>query len=398
MLFKFFEGYDLQRICLDRVVVTVYDERYSIMNHRFDEEIAFQYPQYLKRVRIGKRSEDVIENANTFSSWSQRLRGPRTMVLRYNVIRAYKHHHSIEVKKSDILYEDNFYPVDFSPSLEDQLTLLYEAIERAKKLYHDQVLKFWGYECENVKATIKAIEIPFEIYPASTSDIFDQSSIAGINLYRYTTESNTMYFQEKDKTLDDKVKESFYQAMEEPSMVSNGFHSGLNGKIQLKIYQKIINLVRIEHTVYGDDIEVLFHMDKQTVSEDAEHIEMFLDSQFRERGLYFSRDDISLRRAVVALSRVSNIPLDTLKHLVNIETWTSTRDNKGMTRRLKRCGFIEKQSGTKRGYYRLTPEFKKMFEAFPEMDDELPTLIQSRTPDFASLKSEASEGCKYKKL
>lgn len=374
--FKFFEGFSLQRACIDRVVATVYDERYAIENHRFDEETAFLYPQYLKRARIGKRSEDVIENANSFSSWTQRLRGPRTMVLRYNLIRAFKHHHSVEVKKSDILYEDNFYPVDFSPSLEDQLTLLYTAIEEAKQLYYDQVLKFWGYECEHIQATINTIEIPFEIYPASTSDIFDQLSIAGINLYRYTSESNTMYFQEKDQTLDDKVNESYYQALAEPSMVSNGFHTGLNRNVQLKIYQKILNLVRIEHTVYGDDIAVLFHMDKETVSEDAEHILMFLNSQFHKRGLYFRRDDISLRRAVAGLSRAINVPMDTLYHLVNVETWTSTRDNLPMTKRLKKRGLIEKESGTKRGYYRLTHEFKKMFEAFPEMDDELPRMVE----------------------
>lgn len=375
--FKFFEGYDLQRICLDRVVITIYDTRYSMENHRFDEDLAFHYPQYIKRARIGKRSEDVIENKNTFSSWAQRLRGPRSMVLRYNVIRAYKHHHSIEIKKSDVIHEDNFYPVDFSPSLEDQLVLLYDAIEKAKILYRDQVKEFWGYDCEHVEASIKSIEVPFEIYPANTADIFDQCMIAGMNLYRYTSESGTMYFQEKDQSFDDKVNESYYQAAnEQPSMVSNKFSSGLDNKIQLKIYQKSWGIVRIEHTLYGDDIKTLFHMDKDTAAEDAEYIEMFLASQFRERGLNFGRDEFTYSRAVANFARAAFLPIETVQYLMKTEWWQSSQENRGMTNKLKRRGLLTKDNGTMRGYYKVDNGFKKMINAFPERDDDLPNLIQ----------------------
>ena len=366
-----FTGYSMERICIDRVVVTIYDKRYAQEKHPFSSDVADHFPHRLKKSRIGKRSEDVISSSNGHASWEIRLRGPRTMVLHYNVIRAYKNQHDIKVPSDQIIKEDNVFPVDMVVPLENQIKLLYEAIDIAKGIYYNFVKDWWDYRCRDIEAVIKTVEIPYELYAANVPDLFEQVIVSGKNVYRYATQSNTLYFQEKDKEFDDYVNDSIYTI----NMTSNKFNTQFDKRVQFKIYQKLWGLARLEHTIYGDDIKHLFHQDIRKISEDADHIKLFLDSQFRQRGMYFSKHEASLSRVVELWSKSSGIPYDTLYNLAKIEIWESDRDNLAMTKRLKNRGFIFKDTTTLRGFYKISPEFKRMVEKFPERDDELPTLL-----------------------
>jgi len=76
----YFNTFDMERICIDKVFFLVYDEQYAKEDHIFDRELRDKYIQFVKRSRIQKgRFEQVLRKEKLYSSWELQLRGPRVM-------------------------------------------------------------------------------------------------------------------------------------------------------------------------------------------------------------------------------------------------------------------------------------------------------------------------------
>jgi hypothetical protein len=367
----FFDNFDMQRICIDRCQIVIYDKKYSMGEHYFDIDLANTYLMpHMKRSKIGKRFEDVVryDNKNSSIDYEIRLRGSRAMLVRTNIIRYYKLLNNIETE-GDILHEDNFFPVDIVVPLKDQVELLYGVIEDAKEFYYNFVKEWWGYDCKNIEAKLVVVELPYEIYPANVPQLLDDINLSGHVVTHHDTQSQTIYFQEKDAKSDD----SIYRHYNDIQISVNKLKTDI-GKIQFKIYQKSWGLVRMEHTVYANDLKYLFRLKKYLLDKDVEHITLFLKNEFVKRRILPKRFLGDYEESLRYLSEVYKFDILTLDNLSKISVWESSKANRGTTQKLLRKKLIKKLS---RGIYEIDPHFKDLLNSFPNRVDILkPPFIE----------------------
>ena len=362
----FFDDFDMQRVCIDRCQFIIYDKKYAMKGHSFDKELAdFDLSLHMKRSKIGRRYVDVacFFNPSNVIGYEVRFDQSRAMLVRVNIIRLYNEENNIVVK--DVLNEDNFFPLDIIVPLKEQVDLLYSVIEKAKVFYYDFVKKYWSYECEDIKVKLNVVEFPYEVYPGNVQQFKEE--LNGHKITTYDTQSQTIYFDNK-KDVETNLIEN----------VSNNVQVAVNrlrtesGKIQFKIYQKAFGLVRMEHTVYADDLKFLFSLKKHLSIVDSEQIILFLKGEFKKRGILPRRFTSDYDDALVYMSRVYGLSPITIDGLLKMSVWESRKTNRGMTQKLLRKGLIVKVS---RGIYNINPHFKQYFESYPKRDVIVPDFL-----------------------
>jgi len=266
----YFHTFDMERICIDKVFFLVYDEKYAMEDHHFDRDLRDKFIQHVKRSRIQKgQFEQVLRKENQYSSWELQLRGPRIMRFHVNVIHFLQEKHNI--RPDNVIYDDNFMPINVSLSLKDYVAALRQFIDDAKTFYRETVKKYWQEDLHDIKFKISEIEVPYEIYPGSVEDIANSLYAKGLAFSKYNTQSGTIYLQ--DVKTDNVLKVSrkydniskvddadLEPVLKRDILYMNRINAGRNeNKIQIKIYQKTFGLCRIEFTLFSQDTKGIFN-------------------------------------------------------------------------------------------------------------------------------------------
>lgn len=373
---SYFETFDLERICIDKVFFVVYDEEYATENHMFDKELRDRFIQHIKRSRVKKgRFEQVLRKESLYSAWELQLRGPRTMYFHVNVIHYLQYLH--DIKPENVIYDDNFLPIESKLTVLDFVQALREFIVQAIEFYKDTVFQYWGVELHQIKAKIAQVELPFEVYPASVDDIARKLYAKGLSFRKYNTQSGTIYLNniEADNGIHvdrkyDKEEPIAEQDLRPDICYLNKINSGkAKRKLQLKIYQKTFGLCRIEFTTYSEDAKQIFDwtQSNEAIAEDLINFVHF------NLGLYdinVERYDRSMDEVVQFLAKALKEPEDLIYQLRDIDVFETAYANRAVRQRLTRKGLIvklEDSDGSQiRGQYVVNPivrEFLNMYKA-----------------------------------
>lgn len=372
----YFETFDLERICIDKVFFVVYDEEYALEDHFFDKELRDRFIQHVKRSRIKKgRFEQVLRKESEYSAWELQLRGSRTMYFHVNVIHYLQRLH--DIRPTNVIYDDNFLPIDSKLTVLDYVQALRDFTEQAREFYKDLVMQYWGVELEHVRVKLSQIELPFEVYPASVDDIARNLYAKGISFRKYNTQSGTIYLN--DVGVDNKIHVDRKYDKEEPIDDSdlqpdicylNQINSGrAKHRLQLKIYQKTFGLCRIEFTIYSEDSKQIFDWSRNNESV-AEDLINFVHFNLGLYDINVDRYDRSLDDVVCFLAKALKEPEDLVYQLRGLDVFETCKASSNVQKRLTRKGILVKLVDSdgiqKRGQYIVNPiirEFLNMYRA-----------------------------------
>lgn len=374
----YFNEFDMERICIDKVFFVVYDEQYAQETHTFDKDLRDRFIHNVKRSRVQKgHFEQVIRKENEYSSWELRLSGSRTMYFHVNVIHYLQHIHNI--RPQNVVYDDNFMPVDTALSAIDYVAALRKFIDDAKQLYIDVVGEYWSTDLKNVKHKISQIEIPFEVYPASVDDIAQNLYAKGVTFRKYNTQSATIYLttdivHDNELKVDrkyDKVSKIDDHDMQPDIMYMNKVNSGrTSSKIQVKIYQKTFGLCRIEFTIYSTDAKSVFDFPRKSNEHITWILLQFVHYNLEKHNINVDRYDRSLDDVVQFLAKALKEKEDLIHSLKDVDVFEACEANRTVRQRLVRKGVLLKQhddDGTQqRGVYLVNPlirDFLNMYRA-----------------------------------
>ncbi|AAM06181.1 hypothetical protein [Methanosarcina acetivorans] len=372
----YFEKFDKERICIDKVFFVVYDDDYVCQDHPFDKELRDKFIQHVKRSRVSKgRFEQVLRKEFQYSAWELQLRGGRTMYFHVNVIHYLQQIH--DIRPSNVIYDDNFLPVDSKLTILDFIKALRDFKVQAMDLYKEIVFNYWGVELQQIKVKLVQVELPFEVYPASVEDIALKLYSKGISFRKYNTQSGTIYLNQVETDNSVSVPERKYDKEDPIDSVDlkpdihylNKINSGKSRrKIQLKIYQKTFGLARIELTIYSEDAKQLFEwsLSDKSIAEDLINFVHF------NLGLYdinVDRYDRSLDDVVRFLSQALKEPEDLIYQLKDLDIFEACEANRSVRQRLTRKGIliklVDSDNVQKRGQYIVNPiirEFLNMYK------------------------------------
>jgi len=375
----YFNTFDMERICIDKVFFLVYDERYAQEDHTFDRVLRDKFIQHVKRSRIQKgRFEQVLRKENQYSSWELQLRGPRIMRFHVNVIHFLQEQHNI--RPDNVIYDDNFMPIETKLTIEDYVAALRQFTEDAMTFYKETVKKHWDEDLQYIKFKISEIEIPFEVYPASVEDIANNLYANGLAFSKYNTQSGTIYLQ--DVKTDNMIKVA--RKYDKVSKVDdfdlnptprrdivyvNKINSGRNEhKIQIKIYQKTFGLCRIEFTIFSNDAKGIFNF-KHTDHDIATNLILFCHHGLKENGLQIDRYDRSLDDVIKFVSKAFKEPEDLIYSLRQCDIFEAGQANRSVRQRLVKKGILLKKydsdGSLQRGVYIVNPlvrDFLNMYQ------------------------------------
>jgi hypothetical protein len=121
----YFKTFDLERVCIDKVFLHIYDGCYSTLDQPFDEDLATKHFQAMKRSRVkGGRYEDVLHHQpKPYTFLEIRLKGARSMFVYVNIIEYLQDMRGIKPASDLILHESNFMPLDCTLTAQDLLKL-----------------------------------------------------------------------------------------------------------------------------------------------------------------------------------------------------------------------------------------------------------------------------------
>ena len=372
----YFKKFDVERLCIDKVFFVVYDADYVIRDHPFDQDLRDKFIQHIKRSRIKKgRFEQVLRREAAYSSWELQLRGGRLMYFHVNVIHYLQELHNL--KPRNVIYDDNFMPVDCKLTTVDYVKALKDFIFQAMELYKDLVSKYWDTDLDQVKFKIVELELPFEIYPASVDDISKHLYSKGIAFRKYNTQSGTLYLNsiEADNEItvnrkydkEDKVDDT---DLKPDILYMNGVNTGKSRRrLQVKIYQKTFGLCRIEFTIYSEDCKQLFDFSRPEKQISADLIS-FVHFNLAMYDIFVDRYDRSLDDVVQFLAKALKEPDDLIYQLRDLDIFETCKANSAVQRRLTRKGILLKSFDSdgvqKRGFYVVNPivrEFLNIYQA-----------------------------------
>ncbi len=376
----YFHTFDMERICIDKVFFLVYDEKYVQEDHTFDGELRDRFIQHVKRSRIQKgQFEQVLRKENLYSSWELQLRGPRLMRFHVNIIHFLQQQHNI--RPDNIIYDDNFMPVNVSLTLTHYIAALRQFVDDAKIFYRDTVKKYWNEDLENIRYKFSEIEIPYEIYPGSVEDIANNLYAKGLAFSKYNTQSGTIYLQ--DVKTDNMIKVSrkydniskvddadLEPARKRDILYVNRVNSGRNeNKIQIKIYQKTFGLCRIEFTLFSMDAKGIFNFDYSD-TRITDTLTMFIHHGLKENGIHPERYDRSLDDVIRFAAKAFKEPEDLIYSLKDCDVFESCQANRSVRQRLVKKGVLLKKFDSdgmqQRGVYIVNPiirDFLNMYKA-----------------------------------
>jgi len=393
---SYFKTFDMERISIDKVFFLVYDSEYAQCDHIFDYDLRDKFIQHVKRSRVRKgRFEQVIRKESKFSDWELQLRGSRAMRFHVNVIHYLQEIHDIHPQ--NVIFDDNFLPVDSKLTLIDHVSTLREFVEHAKKIYFDIVSKYWNVKLENIKVKFSEVELPFEVYPASVDDIAAQLYANGLTFTRYNTQSGTLYLNSIVSDNEIKVKKKYENVQKvdnidlDPDLIKdlkpdivylNKINSGRNdSKIQIKIYQKTFGLCRIEFTFFSKDAMSLLNFDTdetfQPVKTDLEIVEdliLFAHHNLSISGIKVNRYDRTLDDVVRFLAVSMRESEDLIYMLRGCDIFETGEKNEAVKKRLVRKGILLKKYDSdgiqQRGVYLVNPFIKDFLNLYKPIGHE----------------------------
>lgn len=377
---KYFENFDFERICIDKVFLVIYDDDYVLEDHFFDKDLRDRFIQHVKRSRIKKgRFEQVLRRESEYSSWELQLRGGRMMYFHINVIHYLQD--KFNLKPENVIYDDNFLPLDSKLKITDFVQALREFIVSAMDFYKEIVLEYWNVELKRVSVKLVEVELPFEVYPASVEDIAQNLYSKGVSFRKYNTQSGTIYLNnpETDNSIHVDRKYDKEDPVQSADLVPdicylNGINSGRSlRKIQLKIYQKTFGLCRIEFTIFSQDAKQLFDWSRSDNSI-AEDLIDFMHFNLSMHDINVERYDRSLDDVVRFLAKAVKEPEDLIYQLGNMEVFEGNSANKAVRQRLVRKGILLKiedsDNVVKRGLYVVNPILKEFLNMYKSKGDE----------------------------
>ena len=393
----YFKTFDMERISIDKVFFLIYDTEYSQIDHAFDHDLRDKFILNVKRSRVKKgRFEQVIRKEADFSSWELQIRGPRVMRFHVNVIHYLQEIHNI--KPQNVIFDDNFLPVDSKLTLIDHVAALRDFVKYAKQMYIDIAAKYWGVVLGNVQVKFSEVELPFEVYPASVDDIAGMLYAKGVQFSRYNTQSGTLYL--KQPTTDNEIKVSRkYDKVQKiddvdiipdtdientlaPDIVYwNNINSGRNeNKIQIKIYQKTFGLCRIEFTFFSNDAKTLLNFDEdengiqKTDLEIVEDLILFSHFNLKQYDIQVDRYDRTLDDVVRFMAVSMRESEDLIYMLRDCDVFEACEANAPVRKRLVRKGMLLKKhdsDGThQRGVYLINPFIKDFLNLYKAKGNE----------------------------
>ena len=378
----YFKTFDLERVCIDKVCLHIYDGWYSTQDHPFDDDLASHHPHAMKRSRVKNgRYEDVLHYApKNCTFFDLRLKGARSMFVYVNIIEYLQDFKGIRPSPEHVIHESNFMPLDCTLTARDYIEALYTVIEHYKNEYKELVKKFWGEDLNDVKVSVSEMEIPFEVSPSCVDEISSYLDNDGVSFKKYNTQSATLYLTEnKSKTevelpngLSTRIPDDF------DTVYVNGINGGYKeNKIQLKFYQKTFGLVRIEFTIYKEEVNAIFYFHNYEISGDAERLVRWVHKQFRDRdkvAACVKRDDVSLENIVKTIAGMTGLSEDIIYLLKNVEVFESSRKTDNLRRKLMKKHLLEPVTDdlgrSKRKIYRVTSQFKAMLKSFKPKGSE----------------------------
>jgi hypothetical protein len=383
----YFNFFDLERICIDKVFFVVYDEAYAAEDHTFDKDLRDRFIQNVKRSRVQKgHFEQVLRKENQYSSWELRLKGARTMYFHVNVIHYLQYIH--DIRPRNVIYDDNFMPIDCKLTALDYVAALRKFIDDAKNFYIETARAFWDIDLQKVQAKIAQIELPFEIYPASVDDISQKLYAKGVAFRKYNTQSGTIYLTsdtanneikipgrkyDKTKKIDD---EELTPTQIRPDIVYlNQINSDrAKNKIQIKIYQKTFGLCRIEFTIHSLDAKTIFRYDRLTDEQITWMLIQFIHFNLEKHDIAVDRYDRSLDDVVQFLAKALKEKEDLIYVLRDTDVFESSESNRTVRQRLVRKGILLKKydsDGTQqRGLYLVNPLIRDFLNMYKETGEE----------------------------
>ncbi|MDD5617029.1 MAG: hypothetical protein PHH85_12610 [Candidatus Methanoperedens sp.] len=387
----YFDGVDQQRIVIDKVFCSVWDENYCTQNHTFDQDLANAQHFHMKRgaVKKGRFEEMFHFQVKPYMTYDLRFRGPRGMRGHVNIIEYLQDRYNLKPASNLIIHDSNFMPLDCTLTLKDYINALNEAAEFFRKEYIKLVKEFWGEDLEHVKVSVYVLELAFEVYPCSTSDVAARLENDGISFRKYNNQSGTIYFDDAVGDIDYELPNGLTTKVTEApgfdSVYVNNIHGGYNDyKMQLKYYQKSFGLVRIEFTIFKNEISTLFSLKPHLIDEDCFAVKSWIHKQLRERDKQSScigRFDVSLEAIVREASRWTGLSEDIIYLLKDLEVFQSSKKTHHLRLRLMKRGFIvpivDDLGNKKRKLYKVSPQLKAMLSSFKPRGTEsfLPSFI-----------------------
>lgn len=392
----YFNTFDMERISIDKVFFLVYDTEYAQIDHDFDHDLRDKFILHVKRSRVKKgRFEQVIRKEADFSDWELQLRGPRVMRFHVNIIHYLQEIHNI--KPQNVIFDDNFLPVDSKLTLIDHVEALRDFVNHAKQIYIDIAAKHWGITLENVQVKFSEVELPFEVYPASVDDIAGMLYAKGVQFSRYNTQSGTLYLHQPTTDNEIKVSRKYDKTQKldniditpddpgtEPTpdiVYWNNINSGRNAnKIQIKIYQKTFGLCRIEFTFFSADAKTLLNFDEdengiqKTDLEIVEDLIQFSHYNLKQYDIQVDRYDRTLDDVVRFMAVSMRESEDLIYMLRDCDIFEACEANRTVRQRLVRKGILLKKhdsDGTQqRGVYLINPFIKEFLNLYKAKGNE----------------------------
>lgn len=380
---EYFKTFIMERISIDKVFFLVYDEDYAKCDHTFDHDLRDQFIHHVKRSRVKNgRFEQVIRKESKFSDWELQLRGPRIMRFHVNIIHYLQEIH--DIKPQNVIYDDNFLPVDSKLTLIDHVSALRDFVNHAKAIYADIVYRYWGLGLSNLRVKFSEVELPFEVYPASVDDIAGKMYAKGVQITRYNTQSGTLYLNNLKTDNEIKVDRKYdkTQKVDNQDIVPdivywNKVNSGRNeNKIQVKIYQKTFGLCRIEFTFFSSDAKTLLNFDEdntgqlKTDMEIVEDLILFSHYNLKHFDIEVDRYDRTLDDVVRFIAVSMRESEDMIYTLRDCDVFEACEANAPVRKRLVRKGILLKKydsdGAQQRGVYLVNPfikEFLNMYKA-----------------------------------
>jgi len=388
--YHFFKDFDLERVCFDKYFFVVYDAKYCIGEHPFDDMVAQKYWQnrLLSRAKSKGRFVDVIRVENDYSFYELHLNKSRKMFCYVNIIKYLQNVKGITVDQSLVLSKDNFMPIDDKTLFSEYLQAKGEIHKHFITAYQEFVRDNWHIDLEDIKVKPVQLEIAYEIFPASVNDISNRFQAKGVSIQRFNTQSGTIYLNENVGSTQVRLPDGLTMMITDDTEVfcqptSATYTSGLNAgystdKYQIKFYQKSFGLVRIEFTIVNETISKL-----NSTQEYLYFLHKAMNSQLRF-GEFVKRFDVALEDIVRAVAVACNISEQMCYNIKDIGVWESSRETKATMRKLRKRGLLIPENdeiGTrKKGKYTVAPWFQEIFKRFKPKGKELflPGVIKRR--------------------
>jgi hypothetical protein len=261
-----------------------------------------------------------------------------------------------------MLHDDNFIPIESKISLSDYLKVFKEKFpQQMTTMYETWYKKLWPKHWETLNDSgelpickCKTLEVAREMAPMNVGNIGDKVAGDGGKVTRWNNVSNLMHFGEEPKG--DEFKGYQVDGTTLKSNLTTWKYKEPYQKIkQSKLYQKAVGLGRYEITLYDDQID--FN------SNDPEVDVMFtLDEYLESAGIHLeTRSNFKHHRKTLKdLAKFMKIKDDLLQVIMSSgKEWVSTRANKVNTRKLLKCGVIEKHH---KGRFKVNDTYLKLIE------------------------------------